>query len=64
MNPFSSTGETALTHASNNGRTEVVALLLTRPDIRVNLADFTGETPLVKAAREGNLDIVNMLLQR
>lgn len=55
-------GNTPLYIASCNGHAEVVALLLSRPDIVVDLFDDIQWTPLHNAIRDGHTGIVEQLL--
>ena len=50
--------------AAINGKTEIVKLLLTRPDIDINAKDNNGDTPLMLAAINGKTEIVKLLLTR
>ena len=58
--------ETPLALASMKGHENVVALLLERADIDVNLADPDGvsDTPLIAAARGGQDSVVRQLIRR
>jgi ankyrin repeat protein len=42
---------------------ELVALLLRRPDINVNLQDSSGRSALMIASALGSVDVVKLLLQ-
>ncbi|MDO4751970.1 MAG: ankyrin repeat domain-containing protein [Akkermansia sp.] len=55
-------GVTSLYQAADNGRTEIVKLLLAAPGIDVNKANKAGETPLYRAARFGHTECVKLLL--
>jgi len=58
-----SNGNTPLIMAIQENHTNIVKLLLERPDIKVNQRGVDGCSPLVKACYE-RPDIVNLLLQR
>lgn len=50
--------------ACENGQVDIVALLLTRPDIDVNDDNrYDVNTPLYIACENGHDDVVKMLLQ-
>jgi len=55
------TGLMAAIYANNK---EIVDMLLTCPDINVNIRNNLGRTALYKAMVEGNSDIVSMILSR
>ena len=57
-------GRTALMRASYWGHTEIVRMLLERPEILVNLQNSGGQTALIWASRMGRTEIVQMLLER
>jgi ankyrin repeat protein len=50
--------------AASQGDVEMVELLLTRPDIRVNGVERKEAPPLCLAAREGHIQVVRRLIQR
>ena len=52
----------ALHVACEKGRSKVVTLLLTAPDIKVNLPDIEGKTPFHIACERGFPEIVKLLL--
>lgn len=52
----------ALTHAAQEGLEEVVWLLLTRDDIKIDLKDKHGRTALTHAVQKGKKVVVKMLL--
>jgi len=58
-------GETPLCTAADNGKTEIVKLLLEDPlkRVDVNKADTSGWTPLYAAAEHGHPAIVKLLLE-
>ena len=71
MNLQDSGGWTALIRASANGRTEIVQMLLERPEIDVNLQNRWGRTALMWASQYANKSesgnsskILELLLQR
>jgi len=49
--PEDRNGKTPLSHASENGHTTVIELLLARSDVQADTADEGGRTPLLWAAR-------------
>ena len=57
-------GCTELMWASYEGHTEIVKLLLERPETDVNLQNHWGNTALMFASYEGYTEIVKMLLER
>ena len=54
---------TLLQVAVDENHQAIVKILLSRPDIKVNLARPTGATPLFVAAQNGYLEVAGMLLQ-
>ena len=54
-------GETALMLASKNGHTEIVKLLLSRPEIDVNLRNVWVRTALMIASQWRHTEIVSLL---
>ncbi|KAL5338393.1 ankyrin repeat-containing domain protein [Aspergillus crustosus] len=57
-------GQTPLYRACVSGRTEIVSLLLSQPDILPSEPDFRGQRPFMAAVRKGRVDIVDLLLSR
>ena len=57
-------GLNVLMWASIEGNTEIVRLLLERPEIDVNMQDKYGYTALIWASRYGREEIVKLLLER
>ena len=64
VNVQSKNGSTALILASEWGHTEIVRMLLERPEIDVNLQNSGGSTALMKALWYGRTEIVRTLLKR
>jgi hypothetical protein len=58
-----SLGETALTDAADEGRKEMVELLLAR-GAQIDAVNQEGDTPLMRAALRGHTDIVRLLLEK
>ena len=56
-------GRTALVHAANEGRVEVVRALLEHPDVAVNAAANDGRTSLVMAQNICRIEVVQALLE-
>ncbi|KAH1581818.1 hypothetical protein KXX44_002345, partial [Aspergillus fumigatus] len=54
---------TPLCWAASQGDVEMVDLLLTRPEIRINGVEGEEVPPLCLAAREGHTQVVRRLLQ-
>ena len=54
---------TALYTASNEGKVEVVKLLLQHEDIEINKAGKYGDTALLAASQEGHAGVVQLLLE-
>ena len=61
-NPYDSL-QSALHAACGKGHAAAVDVLLTRPDIDVNLRDAIGCTPLLLACYSENLSVVKILLE-
>ena len=61
---FVSSNPTPLMVATLNGHIEVVKLLLTHPNIKVNLKDHQGRTALMQSAILGNSGIFKLLIER
>lgn len=59
-----SRGTTALMLAALGNEEEVVDVLLTHPDININIQDKAGSTALLMAAEDGHRRIVEKLLDR
>jgi ankyrin repeat protein len=59
-----STKSTVLMAACRNGKTEVVALLLAREDIHINIQDSLEDTALMEACWNGSKEVVELLLAR
>lgn len=57
-------GRTPLWTAVQNGRTEVVKLLLQQTGVDVNQADNNGRTPIWIAVQNGDIAVVSLLLQQ
>lgn len=57
-------GKTPLMVAIINGHTDIVELLLTVPEINVNLRDNSGKTALMHAVISGRYQMVSLLLER
>lgn len=57
-----SRGTTALMHAALGDEKEVVDVLLTHPDININIQDKAGSTALLMAAEDGYRRVVETLL--
>ena len=58
-------GHTPLLWRAENGRKDMVQLLLTRDDVDVNTKDsYNGRTPLPWVAKNGHKDVVQLLLAR
>lgn len=58
-------GDTAIIHAANQCHVDTVKVLLTAPDIKVNIAKRGGgDTALLCAAKHGCADIVRALLDK
>ena len=57
-----STGRTPLSHATTQGHSEVVQLLLTWDDIDVNSKDEDSNSSLFYAANRGHLEVTKLLL--
>jgi ankyrin repeat protein len=55
---------TALTTAVVKGKKAVVDILLSVPNININITNSYGTTALMLACREGEFDIMNLLLSR
>lgn len=56
--------ESPLWFATKNGHTEVMKLLLSHPDVDVNLGNYDRQgSPLCIAVRQGNIDAVRLLLR-
>ncbi len=55
-------GLTPLSHAAENGHENVVRLLLGRPTIEPDKADFENRTPLAYAAGGGHEGVMRLLL--
>ena len=63
INTVDGDDRTPLSLASHHGHLEVVALLLSHPQIDVNAADKVfGNTALIVASRRGHADVVDLLL--
>ena len=62
VNQANNNGATPLYIASQDGRAEVVSLLLSKEGVDVNAALSDGATPLYIASQKGHTDIVNLLL--
>jgi ankyrin repeat protein len=56
-------GETALMEAAEEGKLEVVRLLIDR-GADINHQDWDGETALMEAVQDDRLEVVELLLQR
>ncbi|MBQ6516000.1 ankyrin repeat domain-containing protein [bacterium] len=56
-------GNYPLTHCSYNGLTSIVELLITHPDIDVNIKDKDGDTPLNNATLKAQRDVVKQLIE-
>ena len=52
---------TTLMYASDSGHTEIVRMLLERPEILVNLQDEDGYTALMRASLNGHTEIENLI---
>jgi ankyrin repeat protein len=63
INTLTPEGDTPLVIAAKNNNDNLVALLLTKPEINVNARDRGGHTPLMHAALNENNSVVAMLLQ-
>ena len=63
VNAKDNDGYTALYWASQNGRTEIVAMLLDA-GADVNAKDNNGWTALIRASQKGHTEIVSMLLEK
>ena len=61
MNLENKRGQTALMRASYRGHTEVVKLLLERPEIDVNVQNSRGDTALMWASWNDHTEIVNLI---
>ena len=59
---YSETNETALMKAISDGNIELAKLLLSQPDIDVNLQDRDGNSALLRACVYGHSEIVKKLL--
>ena len=57
-------GSTPLYVASQNGHTDIVAILLGTPGIHINQHNNINQTPLNIASDNGNTEIVRLLLQQ
>lgn len=57
-------GVTALIEASYLGKTNIVKLLLSIPNININQANYLGETALMQAVIFNHKEIVKLLLAR
>ncbi|XP_018006496.1 uncharacterized protein LOC108664429 [Hyalella azteca] len=64
INECDKTGRTALSHASVNGYSRVVAALAALPGADLNLGDHEGNSPLHLAAQAGHVDVVAHLVNR
>ena len=61
VNDCDGSGRTALIHAADNGKLEIVQLLLDK-GANINYSSYIGGTSLLYAAGSGYLDIVQLLL--
>lgn len=57
-------GETPLLVAVQYSCSEIVNLILRRPDVNTELADLRGSTPLARAALHGGEEAVSLLMAR
>ncbi|KAG4427282.1 hypothetical protein IFR05_017235 [Cadophora sp. M221] len=55
-------GRTPLSHAAEEGRVEVVKLLLATDGVNPTSEDHCGQTPLSHAAEKGHEEVVKLLL--
>jgi ankyrin repeat protein len=62
VNAVDDDGSTPLIIASQEGHTNIVAILLGTPGIQINQADNGGASPLFFASQYGHTDIVTILL--
>lgn len=56
-------GRTALYFACQGGNSNIVAMLLARPDIDVNLVDDGGYTPMSEACSHHSVSVVRLMLK-
>ena len=63
VNAADEAGRTALQHAANEGRVELLELLLGREDIVPDVVDKNGVTPMMMAKAHGKINIVKKLVK-
>lgn len=55
-------GDTPLFKAAANGSIDVVSLLVTLPEVKINKANVNKETPLMIAVKENQPEVIKRLL--